>query len=254
MGRALTVFVVLASTALSAAAQKEIQPASADRGAPDAAIPAEVRGAGDDARGAGNNTGAPPNGAGQADVRKNDRLFGVLPNYATVEGTAKIGSVTNRQTFQMAALNSFDPVVYPFVGVMAGLGQKGGLSYGKRYATAMADNSIGNVLTSAVLPTLLHQDPRYFELGDRGGGLLRRARYALTRSVVTRSRSGQAQFNYSEIGGNAIAAGLSNFYYTSSDRTATGTLTRWGMQVMWDTLSNEMKEFWPDIRRRIHRR
>jgi hypothetical protein len=53
-------------------------------------------------------------------------------------------------------------------------------------------------------------------------------------------------------GGNAIAATLSNLYYTASARTLAGTLTRWGMQVMWDTLSNEMKEFWPDIRAKLH--
>ena len=70
--------------------------------------------------------------------------------------------------------------------------------------------------------------------------------------MITRGRSGQAQFNASEIGGNAIAAIVSNLYYAPSERTVTGTLTRWGMQVMWDTLSNEMKEVWPDIRARLH--
>jgi hypothetical protein len=150
----------------------------------------------------------------------------------------------------MAALNTFDPYVFPFVGVVAGLNRGTG-SYTDHYATSLADNSIGNFMTSAILPTALHQDPRYFELGH--GGFLRRAAYALSRSVVTRSRSGQAQFNYSELGGNAIAAGLSNAYYAPIDRTVNATLTRWGMQVMWDTLSNELKEFWPDIRQKLHK-
>ena len=70
--------------------------------------------------------------------------------------------------------------------------------------------------------------------------------------MITRGRSGRSQFNGAEIGGNALAATVSNLYYTPSERTVTGTLTRWGMQVMWDTLSNEMKEFWPDIRAKLH--
>jgi hypothetical protein len=70
--------------------------------------------------------------------------------------------------------------------------------------------------------------------------------------VITRSRSGQRQFNYSEIGGNGAAAAISNAYYPSEGRSLTDTLTRWGTQVMWDMLSNELKEFWPDIRRKIH--
>jgi hypothetical protein len=82
---------------------------------------------------------------------------------------------------------------------------------------------------------------------------MRRVEYAASRSVITRDRSGQRQFNYSEIGGNAAAAAVSNLYYPPDARSASAMLVRWGTQVMWDTLSNELKEFWPDIRRRIHK-
>jgi hypothetical protein len=51
----------------------------------------------------------------------------------------------------------------------------------------------------------------------------------------------------------AIAAGISNAYYAPGDRTVGGTLARWGMQVLWDTVSNELKEFWPDIRRKMRK-
>jgi hypothetical protein len=183
---------------------------------------------------------------------KPNRVFGVLPNYSTVEAHRQVPPITTRRAFTMAGLNSFDPYVFPFVGVVAALGiGQGTTSYTRRYATAMADNSIGNFMTTAVLPSLLHQDPRYFELG--AGGLWHRVGYAASRSVVTRSRSGGAQLNVSEIGGNAIAAMISNAYYQPADRNALGVLTRWGSQVMWDTLSNELKEFWPDVRRKLHR-
>jgi hypothetical protein len=79
---------------------------------------------------------------------------------------------------------------------------------------------------------------------------LSRVAYAASRSIVTRSDSGRPQFNISEIGGNALAA--ANAYYPSAERTVTATLSRWGMQVMWDTLSNELKEFWPDVSRKLH--
>jgi hypothetical protein len=106
-------------------------------------------------------------------------------------------------------------------------------------------------MTSAIMPTVLKQDPRYFVLGE--GGVVHRAMYALSRSAVTRSRSGRPQFNASEIAGNGIGAGISNVYHPVADRTVSGTMYRWGTQVLWDTLTNEAKEFWPDIRQRLHK-
>ena len=179
-------------------------------------------------------------------------MFGVLPNYSTIESGDMAAPITTKQTFQMAALGSFDPYVFPFVGVVSAMTHAPEQSYVERYGTAMADNAIGNFLTTAIVPFATGQDPRYFASGT--GSLPRRLAYAASRTVITRSRSGHAQFNVSEIGGNAIAATISNLYYARPERTVTATLTRWGMQVLWDTLSNEMKEVWPDIRARLHRR
>jgi hypothetical protein len=182
-------------------------------------------------------------------------MFGVLPNYATVENGAAATAITTRQKFRMASLNTFDPYVYPFVGAVATLNRTygpGDSGYVKQYAASLTDNAVGNFLTSAVLPSALHQDPRYFERGS--GGLLSRVAYAASRSVVTRGDAGRVQFNASEIAGNGIAAGLANIYYPAAERTITGTLSRWGLQVLWDTLSNELKEFWPDVRQRLHGR
>ena len=189
-----------------------------------------------------------------------NRLFGVLPNYTTVEDHTTVPPITTKATFRMAAQNSFDPFVFPFVGVVAAVAQagnqdkslgQGAAAYGKRYATALADNSIGSFLTTAIFPAVLRQDPRYFASGK--GSILRRVGYAASRSVITRDRSGQRQFNYAEIGGNGVAAAISNLYYPPDGRSPADTLTRWGTQIMWDTLSNELKELWPDIRRKIHR-
>jgi hypothetical protein len=179
------------------------------------------------------------------------RLFGVLPNYTTVNGTHVANQTTN-DSYRAAALGSFDPVVYPFIGVMTLTSDDADSSFETRYSRAFADNAIGNFMTTAIVPSLTNEDSRYFRRG--AGGVFSRLAYAASRSVVTRSRSGGARFNVSEIGGTAAAAGLSNLYYSPADRTVNGTLTRWGTQVMWDTLANEAKEFWPDIHAKLHKR
>jgi hypothetical protein len=174
------------------------------------------------------------------------RMFGVLPNYAMVETSTMAAPMTTRETFRTAAKNSFDPFVFSFAGFTAALGQGGTGDYGQRYTTVLADTAIGNMMTSAVMPAALQYDPRYYELGT--GGVLHRTGYALSRTLVTRTRRGETRFNVPEIGGNLAAASISNVYYTPADRSLTGTLARWGTQVMWDAVSNELKEFWPDIR------
>jgi hypothetical protein len=182
-------------------------------------------------------------GAGRSESH---RMFGVLPNYSTVETETAARPITTKQTFAAAARNCFDPVVFPFLGFTVALGQGGRGDYPQRYATVLADNTIGNMMTSAIMPAALHQDPRYYESGN--GGMLRRTGYALSRTLVTRARTGETQFNLSEISGNLAAASISNIYYAPRDRSVAGTLTRWGTQVMWDAVSNELKEFWPDVR------
>ena len=245
--------VVVLSLTISANAQEREpqppQPQTTTNGSPADAHAAAGTGSHDQAD-------APPN---VPPPRKPDRVFGLLPNYGTVEDATTVSAITTKETFRMAALNSFDPYVFPFVGAVAALaqvenqekslGRRPG-AYAVRYATSLADSSISSFLTSAIVPTLLKQDPRYFEL--RQGGVWHRARYAASRTLITRSRSGETQFNLSGIGGNAVAAAVSNLYYPSGDHSTAQTLTRWGTKVMWDAVSNELKEFWPDIRRKMH--
>jgi hypothetical protein len=206
-------------------------------------------------------TGDAQSEANQDDGGKvGDRIFGVLPNHTTVEGARHIQPVSTKDVFHMAAEDAFDAPVFPFVAFTTWLAQVQGQeaswghsrsAYAKRYATTFSDDVIATFLTTAIMPTLLHQDPRYFELGN--GSAAHRAGYAATRSFVTLDRSGHTQFNYSDVTGNAIAAGLSNLYHPAEDRSWSGTATRWGTQMMWDVLSDELKEFWPDIRRRIRK-
>jgi hypothetical protein len=188
----------------------------------------------------------------------NDRLFYVLANYTTVENLDKFGVLSPGTKFKLSAKTMSDPITISFIGMIALIGQarntdpsyrQGFQGYGKRYGTFFADTGIGTLMTTSVFPTLLHQDPRYFQLGT--GGTWHRATYSVSRIFVTRADSGEVQFNYSEIVGNAVAAGISNTYHPQNQRTLGNTLSVWGTDIMLNAVCNVAKEFWPDIRRKI---
>ena len=188
----------------------------------------------------------------------NDRLFFVLPNFLTVENAKKIPPLTTGQKFELVALGTFDPVEFPYVGVVAAIDQaentdpsyrQGLVGYAKRYGAAYADTTVENFMVGAIFASLLHQDPRYYQLGK--GGFWHRAGYAALRVFVTRTDSGKTQFNYSEVAGSAVAAGLSNFYHTPANRTAASSANIWVTQLWGDAVGFEVKEFWPDIRRKV---
>jgi hypothetical protein len=192
-----------------------------------------------------------------------DRIFGLMPNYTTVEGSSDVPPLTPAQKFKMQAQGVFDPYEFSIVGLLAGLNQaqnedaaygQGLAGYARRYASGFADQSIGNFMTGAIFPTLLREDPRYFRLGS--GSFARRFRYALTRLLLTRTDAGpgHTQFNFSEFLGNGAAAGISNFYEVRQDRTFSNTATTWAEQISIDGLGFELKEFWPDIRRKLFRK
>jgi hypothetical protein len=191
-----------------------------------------------------------------------DRLFFALPNFLTVENVGQIPPLTSGQKFKVVAQSSFDYVEFPWYGFLAGISQaqnsepgygQGAAGYGKRYGAAFADGTIENFWTSAILPSVLHQDPRFYQLGK--GGFWHRTGYAVSRIFVTRSDSGQSQFNTSEILGSAISATISTYsYHPEADRTLSNTASVWGTQIGYDTITIVVKEFWPDIRRKISRK
>jgi hypothetical protein len=188
----------------------------------------------------------------------NDRIFEVLPNYGTVENAKDLPPLSSGQKFRLATAGVFDWAAFPFNGALAGIAQakndpkewgQGWSAYGKRYGASFADNSIGTYMTTAIFPSLLHEDPRYYQLGK--GRFLHRAYHGINRLFVTRTDSGHDRFNYSESIGNAAAAAISNIYHVPSDRTASRNASTFGFLILYDGLSNELKEFWPDIRRKV---
>ncbi len=202
------------------------------------------------------------NHKGQENGTSNDRLFFALPNFLTLENAGQVPPLTNGQKFRVVARSSFDPVVFVWYGFLAGVSQaqdsepgygQGAEGYGKRFGAYFADGTIENYMTGAVLPSLLRQDPRYFQSGK--GGFWHRTGYSISRIFVTRTDSGGEQFNFSEIFGSAISAGISTYsYHPRGDRNLPNTASVWGTQVGYDTITLVVKEFWPDIRRKLSKK
>jgi hypothetical protein len=191
-----------------------------------------------------------------------DRLFWALPNFLTVENAENIPPLSAGAKFKVVARGSFDYIEFPWYAFLSGLSQaensepgygQGAAGYGKRFGAAIADGTIENFMTQAILPSILRQDPRYYQLGE--GSFWHRTGYAVSRIFVTRSDAGTTQFNFSEIFGSAISSGISTYsYHPRSDRTVDNTLKVWGTQVGYDTLTLVVKEFWPDIRRHFRKK
>jgi hypothetical protein len=190
---------------------------------------------------------------------QNHRLFGVMANYTTVETSDRFGTLSAKTKFKLTAKTMTDPVTVSVLAGIALLGQarnsdptygQGFSGYDKRFATFYADTGIGTLMTSSVFPTALHQDPRYFQLGQ--GGFRRRLLHAAGSIFVARSDRGEVQFNYSQVAGNAVAAAISNTYHPATQRTLGNTLNVWGTDTLLNMFCNVAKEFWPDLRSKLH--
>lgn len=193
---------------------------------------------------------------GQRPIDK--RIFGVLPNYRTANESAVYTPISWRRKLYIATKDSTDAPIFANAAVLSLIAQaddshpnfgQGTIGYGHRYGTALADQLIGNYLTEGVMPVLLHEDPRYFRRGH--GSKWSRIGYAASRIFVTKTDTGAATFNFSEVLGNGIAAGIANSYYPY-ERSALDNVQRLWTQLATDAVSQVLKEFWPDIKRHYH--
>lgn len=200
-------------------------------------------------------TPAPNTPPGSEPIDK--RILGVLTNYRTASMDDAATPMTAAGKMTIAAKDSFDYPSYILAVATSGIGQltnanpsfgQGLKGYGHRYATGVADQVIGNMLTEGIMPSLLHEDPRYFRMAT--GPTWARLRYSLTRTLITRTDAGNTRLNFSELIGNGIGAGIGNSYYPDGRRLGSN-VQRWVTQIGTDTLSNVIKEFWPDLKRKF---
>jgi hypothetical protein len=189
-----------------------------------------------------------------AQGRQTKRILYVVPNFRAVSADQHLPPQSVKEKFKTAMLDSFDYSSFIFVAGQAGVAQwtnsypyfgQGAKGYGRYYWHTLADAINENTWVEFIIPSVLHQDTRYYTLGK--GNFGKRVGYAFTRVVITRTDEGHRAFNYSEIVGAGAFAGIANLYYPSQERTLTKTYQRWITNLCIDGGVFVFKEVWPDI-------
>jgi Carboxypeptidase regulatory-like domain len=160
----------------------------------------------------------------QVHMEESQRLIGVIPNFYVVYDK-NFAPLSAGQKFSLTWRSALDPTAFAIIGIVAGIEQQADTfpewgqdwaGYGQRYGAAYASATINLVLTGDILPTLLHQDPRYFYKGT--GSIRSRTLYAIgTSTVICKGDNGKWQPNYSNVIGTFAAGGISNLYYPTQN-------------------------------------
>jgi len=161
----------------------------------------------------------------QFKMQEQQRVFGFIPNFYVAYDHNAV-PLTAKMKFKLALRVSYDPVTVAGVLGVSALRQaadtpkygQGWDAYGKRVGASAADGFSDIMIGGAILPSLLHQDPRYFYQGTGTTGS--RVRHAVFSPFVARSDTGKWVPNYASIGGDLASSALSNLYYPKADRGA----------------------------------
>ena len=163
--------------------------------------------------------------AEQVKIEERQRVFGVIPNFYVVYSHDAV-PLTTKLKFRLALRASTDPVFFAANALVAGAQQagdtpnygQGAKGYGQRFGASVATGFTDIMMGEAVLPSLLHQDPRYFYQGT--GTKRSRVFHALSSPFICKGDNGKWEPNYSSIGGDLAAGAVSNLYYPQSNRGA----------------------------------
>jgi hypothetical protein len=182
------------------------------------------------------------------------RILGIVPNFRAVSADTQLPPQTPKDKLKVALEDSFDYSAFIFVGIQAGISQatdsypafhQGLAGYGRYYWHTFADSTDENLLVEGILPSVFHQDSRYYTKGH--GGFVKRTAYSFSRTLITRTDAGNETFNVSEVMGAGGASGISSLYYPGQYRTWTKVGQRWLTSVIIDGVTFVAKEYWPDI-------
>jgi Carboxypeptidase regulatory-like domain len=184
----------------------------------------------------------------QVKIEETQRVFGVIPNFFVVYDQNPV-PLTTKLKFHLALKTSIDPFTFFGIGMLAAMNQagdtpdyrQGWIGYAERYGAATADGFSDIMLGGAILPSLLHQDPRYYYQGT--GTNKSRTLHALASPFVCRGDNGKLQPNYSSIGGDLGSASLSNLYYPPSNRGAGLVFENLALTTGERMLSSLLQEF-----------
>ena len=192
--------------------------------------------------------------------RESRRILGIIPNYRTSPSLENYEPLSTKEKFKVASQDAFDPGTVALAVVFGGYGQltnsnrsfgQGAAGFGRYFGASYGDWVIGDYMTEGVFPTLLQQDPRYFRRSTGSGWS--RVGYAMGQIFWTHRDSGGTQFNFSEVLGDSTAVAISNAYY-SDNRTVSNAVSGLGLQLGVDMAANVLKEFWPDLERKLKRK
>lgn len=182
------------------------------------------------------------------------RILGIMPNYRAVSAGETPPPPTPREAFIVATKNSFDYSAFVFVGATSLLAEgtnahpqlgKGVDGFWAYYWRGYLDKTDGNYWVDWVMPTIFHQDERYYAMGE--GGFWKRGIYAASRELITPNYQGKNSFNASEILGRGVSQAISLAYYPSKTQTPGAYAQKYAFAVGRDALTNVFREFWPDI-------
>ncbi len=188
------------------------------------------------------------------------RILGIMPNYRAVSAGEIPPPPTPKEAFKIATQSSFDYSAFLFVGVTSAVAfadeshpqlGSGMAGFGRYYWRGFLDKADGNYLVIFALPTVFHEDERYYAMSAGGGGIWKRAVYSASRVLITPDYRGHNTVNLAEILGRGISQGISAAYYPSSDRTAGALAMKFAYAIERDALTNVFREFWPDIAKHV---
>ena len=188
------------------------------------------------------------------------RLLGIMPQFQVVMG-GKAVPLSPSEKFRLALHSAVDPFYIGWAVVIGGgfgeiVGDHDGYGWGpygylKRVGANYADNVDGALIGNAVLPSILHQDPRYFRQGT--GSIKKRFLYAAGSTVICHGDNGKNQPNVSNVLGNFISGAISNAYYPANERGLGLTLENGLSVTLFGALGGQLLEFGPDISRLLHK-
>lgn len=198
--------------------------------------------------------------AEQLKLQEKQRVMGVMATFNTTRNPNAL-PLSPGQKFQLFFKSATDPWPFLLAGAVSGIGQaddsypewgQGAQGYAKRYGAAYSDAFIGNFFGNAVLPSLLREDPRYFQKGT--GSHIGRVLWAASSTFWCKCDNGHWGPNYANVGGNLIGAAIARAYYPASDRTVSDTISDGITVSVEGIVGAEVIEFWPDMVRAHNRK
>jgi hypothetical protein len=185
----------------------------------------------------------------QIHEQEKQRVLGVIPNFYVTYAKDAV-PLNPKQKYELAWKSTLDPVTFVVTGAIAGVEQatnaysgygQGAQGYAKRYGATYADITIGTFIGSAILPSVMKQDPRYFYKGT--GSFKSRFSYAIANAVICKGDNMKWQLCYSSLLGSLAAGGISNAYYPASDRGVGLTFQNFGIGIAATAGVNLLQEF-----------